>query len=112
MPVTLLEPSNPVFEAPNRITLKDFAGWVEQRGSKFWSTGDPACQPLVETHDTGGWCLRLLRLRVVPAASVRRAGRCLRIWFRWECGDGRAAQSAALSVRRWTTGQPNRRPHL
>ena len=26
---------------PNRITKADFDGWVEQRGSKFWTEWDP-----------------------------------------------------------------------
>ena len=26
---------------PNKITQNDFDNWVEQRGSKFWSTWDP-----------------------------------------------------------------------
>ncbi|MBI3472900.1 MAG: PIG-L family deacetylase, partial [Candidatus Solibacter usitatus] len=52
-PVRILEPSHPVFTTPNRITLKDFEGWVEQRGSKFWTTWDPRYTALLETHDTG-----------------------------------------------------------
>jgi LmbE family N-acetylglucosaminyl deacetylase len=52
-PVTLLDPADPVFAGPNRITAADFDGWVEQRGSKFWTTWDPRYKALVETHDTG-----------------------------------------------------------
>jgi hypothetical protein len=52
-PVTLLDPADPVFVGPNRITAADFDGWVEQRGSKFWTTWDPRYKALVETHDTG-----------------------------------------------------------
>jgi hypothetical protein len=52
-PVRLLEPAAPVFQAPNRITLQDFEGWVEQRGSKFFTTWDPQYRALVETQDTG-----------------------------------------------------------
>jgi LmbE family N-acetylglucosaminyl deacetylase len=60
-PVRILQPNHPVFNAPNRITLRDFEGWVEQRGSKFWSTWDKAYTPMIETHDkgqapqAGGW---------------------------------------------------------
>jgi LmbE family N-acetylglucosaminyl deacetylase len=52
-PVTILDPGDPAFEAPNRIVPADFDGWVEQRGSKFFATWDPNWKPLLETHDTG-----------------------------------------------------------
>jgi len=50
--VTILDPANPVFTWPNRITAKDFTGWVSERGSKFMSTWDSHYQPLLETHDS------------------------------------------------------------
>jgi LmbE family N-acetylglucosaminyl deacetylase len=49
--VALLEPGNPVFTWPNRITANDFAGWVEERGHGFMSTWDPRYQALTETAD-------------------------------------------------------------
>jgi hypothetical protein len=52
-PVRILEPGNPVFQFPNRITTADFAGWVEQRGSKFFAKWDERWKPLIETHDAG-----------------------------------------------------------
>jgi LmbE family N-acetylglucosaminyl deacetylase len=52
-PMTILAPEHPVLNWPNAITLADFDGWVEQRGSKWWSTWDPAYTALLETHDTG-----------------------------------------------------------
>ncbi len=52
-PVEILDPQDPVFTTPNRITVKDFDGWVEQRGSKFLESWDPAYKPLLSTHDTG-----------------------------------------------------------
>jgi hypothetical protein len=52
-PVTILAPDHPLFQSPNRITAADFAGWFEQRGSKFWTTWDQRYLPLIETHDTG-----------------------------------------------------------
>ena len=52
-PVTILAPGHPVFSGPNTITEADFNGWVEQRGSKFFTEWDDAYTPLVETHDTG-----------------------------------------------------------
>lgn len=51
--VEILEPSNPVFTWPNRITTKDFDGWIEERGSKFLQTWDPRYTALLETHDAG-----------------------------------------------------------
>jgi len=49
--VTILEPSNPVLAWPNKITEKDFEGWVEERGSKFMKSWDPHYTALLETHD-------------------------------------------------------------
>lgn len=39
-PVTLLEPSHPAFNVPNRITAADFDGWVQERGLDFASKWD------------------------------------------------------------------------
>ena len=52
-PVELLAPDHPLLAGPNRISGADFDGWLEQRGSKFFTEWDPAYTPLVETHDTG-----------------------------------------------------------
>ncbi len=52
-PVDLLAPDAPMLNFPNRITSTDFEGWVEQRGSKFWSTWDRAYTPIIATHDIG-----------------------------------------------------------
>ena len=51
--VTILKPDNPVFNWPNRITEKDFTGWVEERGSKWMQSWDPHYEALLETHDEG-----------------------------------------------------------
>jgi LmbE family N-acetylglucosaminyl deacetylase len=52
-PVTFLEQSNPALIWPNKITAKDFTGWIEERGSKFMATWDPQYQAPLETHDPG-----------------------------------------------------------
>jgi hypothetical protein len=51
--IEILDPSDPVFTTPNQITQKDFEGWVEQRGSKFLESWDPAYKPLLATNDSG-----------------------------------------------------------
>jgi len=57
----LLAPQHPLLSGPNRITPADFDGWIEQRGSKFFSSWDDRFVPLVESHDhgqapqRGGW---------------------------------------------------------
>jgi hypothetical protein len=59
--VKILAPQHQVFTRPNRITADDFKGWMEQRGSKFWSEWDGAYTALLECHDRdqvpqrGGW---------------------------------------------------------
>jgi LmbE family N-acetylglucosaminyl deacetylase len=52
-PVEILAASRPEFTTPNAITKADFDGWVEQRGSKFFSEWDKAYTPMIETHDQG-----------------------------------------------------------
>ncbi len=52
-PVEILVPDAAVFTTPNRITKADFDGWVEQRGSKFWTTWDPRYETLLATWDKG-----------------------------------------------------------
>ena len=52
-PVEILAPARPELTTPNRITLADFDGWVEQRGSKFFSRWDRAYSSLIATHDRG-----------------------------------------------------------
>lgn len=51
--VKILAPDNPVFHWPNKITEKDFDGWIEERGSKFLQSWDAKYSPLLETHDAG-----------------------------------------------------------
>lgn len=51
--VTILKPENPVFNWPNKITEKDFTGWVEERGSKWMQSWDSHYEALLETHDEG-----------------------------------------------------------
>jgi len=52
-PVEILQPQNPVFVWPNRITEADFKGWEEERGHGFMQKWDPHYQALLETHDPG-----------------------------------------------------------
>jgi hypothetical protein len=52
-PVEILAPDAPVLTVPNRITLADFESWVEQRGSKFWTTWDAQYTPIISTWDKG-----------------------------------------------------------
>jgi LmbE family N-acetylglucosaminyl deacetylase len=49
--VTILDPSNPVFNWPNKITEADFNDWVVERGSKWMTTWDERYKPLLESHD-------------------------------------------------------------
>ena len=49
--VEILKPENPIFNWPNKISEKDFSGWVEERGSKWMKTWDSHYEALLETHD-------------------------------------------------------------
>ncbi|MCA1608029.1 MAG: hypothetical protein LC730_01020, partial [Acidobacteria bacterium] len=52
-PVKILQPSHPIFNFPNRITVEDFKGWVQERNLYNFSTMDPKYLPLLESHDAG-----------------------------------------------------------
>ncbi|MBS1792245.1 MAG: PIG-L family deacetylase [Acidobacteria bacterium] len=52
-PVKILQPGNPVFTFPNRITDADFNGWVQERDLYTFTSFDPKYVPLLETHDEG-----------------------------------------------------------
>jgi hypothetical protein len=62
-PVKILAQQHRVLNYPNSITLKDFDYWMEQRGSKFFSTWDKAYTPIISTYDKGqapqggGWLM-------------------------------------------------------
>ena len=51
--VTILEPDHPRFNAPNKITERDFEGWVQERGAYFLSDWDSHFKPLMASHDLG-----------------------------------------------------------
>ncbi|HEX5705876.1 MAG TPA: PIG-L family deacetylase [Pyrinomonadaceae bacterium] len=52
-PVTLAEPRNELLDAPNKITVADFDGWVQERGLNFPSEWDARYQTLFESYDPG-----------------------------------------------------------
>jgi hypothetical protein len=60
-PVNFLARDHQVLNWPNKITPQDFEGWVEQRGSKFFTKWDLAYTPIISTNDrnqppqSGGW---------------------------------------------------------
>ena len=49
--VTILDQGNPIFNFPNRITEKDFEGWVQERNLYAFTTFDANYKPLLEAHD-------------------------------------------------------------
>ena len=52
-PVRFLAPGNPLLNAPNKISLKDFEGWVQERGLYFWGTWDARYQAVLGLTDPG-----------------------------------------------------------
>jgi LmbE family N-acetylglucosaminyl deacetylase len=50
-PVRFLAPDNPLLNTPNKISLADFEGWVQERGLYFWGTFDPKYQPVLALKD-------------------------------------------------------------
>ncbi|HXX99988.1 MAG TPA: PIG-L family deacetylase, partial [Candidatus Limnocylindrales bacterium] len=52
-PVKFLKPDDPLLNRPNKITLEDFKGWVQERGLYFWSDFDARYTPLLAMNDPG-----------------------------------------------------------
>jgi LmbE family N-acetylglucosaminyl deacetylase len=52
-PLTILAPDHPVMRRPNRISERDWEGWVQERGLYFARSWDPGYSPILETHDEG-----------------------------------------------------------
>ncbi|HEV2117403.1 MAG TPA: hypothetical protein VGR48_15335, partial [Terriglobales bacterium] len=52
-PVQILAPQDDVFHYPNKITAKDFDGWVQERGLYFMDDWDGHFQPLLASSDPG-----------------------------------------------------------
>ncbi|MGV8877431.1 MAG: PIG-L family deacetylase [Sphingobacteriaceae bacterium] len=51
--VTILDKSNPIVRYPNKITNKDFDGWIQERGLYFLSNYDPKYQAILKMNDPG-----------------------------------------------------------
>ena len=49
--VRVLAPDNPLMNNPNKITPKDFDGWVQERGLYFPDKWDPAWTPILSCND-------------------------------------------------------------
>jgi hypothetical protein len=85
--VRILEPEAPVFTTPNRITAKDFEGWVQERGLYFLSEWEDPFTPLLEMNDMGEEPARGSLL----VASV---------------GEGVYVYAALSFFRQWASGTP------
>jgi len=49
--VRVLAPNHPIINIPNKITPKDFDGWVQERGLYFPNKWDPAWTPILSCND-------------------------------------------------------------
>jgi len=49
--VRVLSPNHPLMTTPNKITSKDFGGWVQERGLYFPNKWDPAWTPILSCND-------------------------------------------------------------
>ncbi len=52
-PVKFLKPDDPLLNSPNKITLDDFQGWVQERGLYFWTQFDPKYTAVLAMNDPG-----------------------------------------------------------
>jgi len=51
--VRILKPNHPALNFPNKITTKDFEGWVQERGLYFPSNWHENYDALISCNDTG-----------------------------------------------------------
>ncbi|WP_417886902.1 PIG-L family deacetylase [Zunongwangia sp.] len=49
--VTFINPEAPILNYPNKITAKDFEGWVQERGLYFPSSWSPEYETVLAMHD-------------------------------------------------------------
>ena len=52
-PIRILDPTNPVFNQPNKISENDFRDWVQERGLYFMNSWDQRYTPLLAGNDPG-----------------------------------------------------------
>jgi LmbE family N-acetylglucosaminyl deacetylase len=52
-PVTFLLPQHPVLNTPNKITEKDFDGWIQERSVYMAEAADSNYQQILSMHDSG-----------------------------------------------------------
>ena len=51
--VRLINPAHPLLNTPNKITTKDFDGWVQERGLYYPNKWDANFEPLLSMNDKG-----------------------------------------------------------
>lgn len=51
--VRIVKPNHEVLNTPNKITAKDFSGWVQERGLYFANEWDPAFETILSMNDKG-----------------------------------------------------------
>jgi len=51
--VRILDPKHPALNVPNKITSKDFDGWVQERGLYFANQWGPEFTALLSANDPG-----------------------------------------------------------
>jgi LmbE family N-acetylglucosaminyl deacetylase len=51
--VRIVKPNHEVLNTPNKITTKDFSGWVQERGLYFANEWDPAFETILSMNDKG-----------------------------------------------------------
>lgn len=52
-PVVFLAPDHPLLNLPNKITPKDFEGWIQERGLNFATQWDERYETVLACHDPG-----------------------------------------------------------
>ncbi len=111
--VKILQPNAPVFTTPNRITQRDFDGWVQERGLYFLSEWDKAFTPLLEMHDKDEPPARG-SLLVAPLGKGLYVYAALSFFRQWSSGVPGAyrlfANIVSLKASEWSAFHPVSQP--
>ena len=86
-PAHVLAALHPMMRYPNALSLKDFDGWVQERGLYFASEWDPAFVPLIEWAD--------------PGETMKQGA-----WITAPSGQGQVTYCGLSLFREWRAGVP------
>ncbi len=94
--VDFLQPGHSVLNYPNKITDKDFEGWIQERGIYFIDQLDPKYEAILSMHDEGE---NAQNGSLVVTTYMVKAGLSIRAWsFSASCRPACRAPTACWPI--------------